>query len=329
MSWFKVDDTAHTHPKLRGAGTAAIGLWTLGGSYAAQYLTDGMVHAHFVKTTATAPQLARLVKAGLWHPAGHGCARCPQPDSGDYVIHDYLVYNPSREKVTTERERAAEKKRKQRSGSESRPNRGGNERDSGPNRDGIEDDSRTKETRFSDEFAGQEDVSPADSLGTSRARVNPTRPDPPSPTETGEQASYGGELARIGDRPRIPAASQPLVEALTANGMVVGWDLKPGEWFLIEALIARCGIPALVASAAASWHGSRTRPRAGRYFLPGWRSLPDVPAGTPDGPIDRLPAHQGGEVLALGKSRQQQDTDDWADRALARAKARDAQGGTA
>jgi hypothetical protein len=323
MSWFKVDDTAHTHPKLRGAGTAAIGLWTLGGSYAAQYLTDGTVHAHFVKTTATAPQLAKLVKAGLWHPAGHGCPRCPQPADGDYVIHDYLIYNPRRTKVIAERERAAEKKRKQRSGGaddmDPDVNRRGNEDDSSSNRGRLHDASEGKTSTIrdgiSDANPGQSDVSPVDSLGT-RARAV-TRPDPsvlPTEEQTEETASYASETAHIGDRPRIPTASQPLVEALTAGGLVVGWDLKPAEWFLVEALIRRCGIPALVVSARGSWEGARAQPRSARYFLPAWRALPDIATAT-------LPAAVG-DVVPLTKPRGQQETDDLFDRAMTRARSR-------
>ncbi|MFE6903824.1 mucin-2 [Streptomyces sp. NPDC057717] len=302
MSWFKVDDTAHSHPKLRGAGAAAIGLWTLGGSYAAQYLTDGMVHAHFVKTTATAPQLARLVRAGLWHPAGHDCRRCPQPAPGDYLIHDYLVYNPSRAKVTAERERAAEKKRKQRSGGAgetgSDANRSGFARDSETNRDGIEDDSRTKKFGSSDVDAGQSDSSPGDSLGT-RARAV-TRPDPsvlPEEEQTEKTASYAREPVSIGDRPRIPDASRPLVEKITAQGMVVGWDLSANEWLLIDALIRRCGIDALVVSAAGSWQGAHKQPRSGRYFLPAWRQIPDVPTAAE--PNDNTLPAAVGQVLPL------------------------------
>lgn len=283
MSWFKVDDTAHTHPKLRGAGTAAIGLWTLGGSYAAQYLTDGMVHAHFAKTNATASQLAKLVKAGLWHPAGHDCLRCPQPADGDYFIHDYLEYNPSRAKVVAERERAAEKKRKQRAGGgngpDPEPNRSENAADPEPNREGNEDESKKKSGRFSGVDAGQSDMSPGDSPVTSRARVNPTRPDPvvlPLEEQQEETASYAREPARIGDRPRIPDACLPLVKALTADDMVVGWDLQPSDWFLIEALIKRCGVRALVISARGSWQGARSQPRSATYFIPAWRDVPDA-----------------------------------------------------
>ncbi|MDR3036158.1 MAG: mucin-2 [Kitasatospora sp.] len=302
MSWFKVDDTAHTHPKLRGAGTAAIGLWTLGGSYAAQYLTDGIVHAHFVKTTATAPQLARLVKAGLWHPVDHGCPRCPQPARGDFVIHDYLIYNPSRAKVIADRERAAEKKRKQRSGGPGEARSGGNPsgiaHESETNRDGIEDDSRPKKSGFSDVNAGQRDSSPGDSLGT-RARAV-TRPDPsvlPEEEQTEETASYAREPIAIGDRPRIPDAARPLIEKLTAQGMVVGWDLKDTEWLLIDALIRRCGIDALVVSASGSWQGAHRQPRSGRYFLPAWRQIPDAPTAA-EPASSTLPAAVG-QVLPL------------------------------
>ncbi|MCX4543824.1 mucin-2 [Streptomyces sp. NBC_01565] len=310
MSWFKVDDTAHSHRKLRSAGAAAIGLWTLGGSYAGQYLTDGIVHAHFVKTTGTPPQVARLVKAGLWHPAGHTCtgSRCRvQPDEGDFLMHDYLEYNRSRAQVLAERDRAAEKKRKQRAAG---ANPDGIESDSSSNRDGIEEESTPNEPYINpvknQESAGQGDLSPGDSLGTSRARVNPTRPDPsvPSPTEKEQTQKPAGyeEPARIGDRPRIPINCQPLVAALQREQLYVGWDLKPTDWFVIEALIKRCGISALVVSARGSWQGAKTQPRSGTYFLPAWRQMSDTfeePAGEmPD--QGALPAAVGAEVIQYG-----------------------------
>lgn len=107
---------------------------------------------------------------------------------------------------------------------------------------------------------------------------------------------------RTDDRPRIPATCQPLVDALFAEQLVVGWDLEPAEWFLVEALIKRCGIPALVISARASWQGARTTPRTGRYFFPGWRGIPDAPATTPaQYGAHTLPAvaGTGGNVLRL------------------------------
>jgi hypothetical protein len=118
---------------------------------------------------------------------------------------------------------------------------------------------------------------------------------PPLEEQKAEKTASYEEPARIGDRPRIPEASQPLVDAITAAGMPVGWDIKPSEWFLIEALIKRCGIPALVISAKGSWQGAARQPRSGRYFIPAWRSLSDAPAET--GPV-YLPAAVG-EVTHL------------------------------
>lgn len=45
MPWFKVDDQLHSHPKPRRASLAALGLWTLSGSYSMAYKLDGS-HPH-------------------------------------------------------------------------------------------------------------------------------------------------------------------------------------------------------------------------------------------------------------------------------------------
>lgn len=99
-----------------------------------------------------------------------------------------------------------------------------------------------------------------------------------------QQASQDSGVVHIGDRPRIPINCQPLVDALSNARMVVGWDLETADWFLVEALIKRCTIPVLVEHAAGMWEGSRTRVRSGSYFLPGWRSLPDVTDQQPTSP---------------------------------------------
>ncbi|MFE1321647.1 hypothetical protein [Kitasatospora phosalacinea] len=118
----------------------------------------------------------------------------------------------------------------------------------------------------------------------------------------------------IGPQPRIPANCRPLVDALTNSQMAVGWDLPAGDWLLIEALIVRCGIPMLVDHARGQWQSARSRPRGGSYFIPGWRSLPSAPAAD-------TPTY----TAASPVSRQQQETDSWFDRQMARAKASDEQ----
>ncbi|MFJ7417942.1 mucin-2 [Streptomyces uncialis] len=325
MPHFAVDESAHAHRKVVRAGNAAFGLWVRLGSYACDHLTDGVIPGEIAAMYGTAPQLRKLTAVGLIHDSGHPCGRCAQPEPGDYVLHDYLVGNSSRQQVAKAREKAAEKKRRQRSATDSAKNREGIEDDSRSNREHFDDESLPKKSAFPEQSAGQSDVSPGDVQGTrARARPNPP-PNPPSPpTEVkGKTASYARESdpQHIGDRPRIPAASRPLVDALTATGLIVGWDLTAGEWLLLEALITRCGIPALTVSARASWQGARQQPRSGRYFLPAWRQLPDAPAGTPGAEL--TPASTvGTNVLPLAKGRQQQETDDQFDRAMARARAR-------
>jgi hypothetical protein len=98
VTWVKVCDTLHSHPKAVDAGLEAMGHWVLALSHCGAYLTDGHVKR------AAAARLAGdrldtvagdLVRAGLWepHPSGDG-----------WQIHDYLKYNPSRAEVLAERD---------------------------------------------------------------------------------------------------------------------------------------------------------------------------------------------------------------------------------
>ncbi|WP_432160745.1 hypothetical protein [Streptomyces sp. NRRL F-5630] len=119
MSWFAVDDSAHSHPKVVAAGNAALGLWLRCGTYAAQHLTDGIVPGAVARMYGSKTQITKLVAADLWHERGHTCThpKCVQPGPDEYAIHDYLEYNPSRAQVQGRKEREAEKKRRQRAGS--------------------------------------------------------------------------------------------------------------------------------------------------------------------------------------------------------------------
>lgn len=97
MTWFKVDDQLHSHPKPEEARLEAIGLWVLGGSYCAAYLTDGFISVDRVRRIAGSrgAELAkRLVKARLWDPA-----------DGGWQYHDWATYQPTKAEVLAERER--------------------------------------------------------------------------------------------------------------------------------------------------------------------------------------------------------------------------------
>lgn len=107
MSWFKVDDQLHAHPKILAIPIrdryAALGLWVVAGSYASAYLTDGHVPAALVDDTGTRRQAETLVKAGLWQV---------EPDG--YRFHDWKEYQPLAAEVEAERAQARARKRRQR-----------------------------------------------------------------------------------------------------------------------------------------------------------------------------------------------------------------------
>ncbi|MFB8415416.1 mucin-2 [Streptomyces albidoflavus] len=294
MTWFKVDDTAHTHPKLLKAGNAALGLWLRAGAYAAQHLTEGVIPGVVAQLYGTAPQARKLVASGLWHAHGHGCGRCPQPAAGDYVIHDFLIYNPTRARVEQERSAAAERQKRARERAAEQRNQERNPSDPPLNRPRIDNDPRPEnrepsanQIEFPEDIAGQNGASQRDGEEPSRfPRPDPSRPAVP-PAEV-QRASYGST-------PAVPENLRPLRDALTAAGVVVEWSLAEADWFRLEGIVKRTAVPALVEHAREQWRRARSRPRSVRYFLPGWTALPPVPAGGPTTP--------GADVIPLDTAR--------------------------
>ena len=104
MTWFKVDDGLSMHRKTMEAGNAAMGAWVRMGSYSAQHELDGQVPKRIAETLAKPAEIQALMRAGFLKRDG----------LGDYVLHDFLVYNPSRADLQKDRKRWAEKKRGQR-----------------------------------------------------------------------------------------------------------------------------------------------------------------------------------------------------------------------
>ncbi|QKN87684.1 hypothetical protein SEA_CUMBERBATCH_42 [Streptomyces phage Cumberbatch] len=214
MTWFKVDDTAHMHPKLIKAGNAALGLWLRAGSYAAQHLTEGVIPGVVVQLYGTAPQARKLIAAGLWHEHGHTCPhpKCKQPAPGDYYVHDFLIYNPSRKLVEDGRAKAAERQARGRARqAEQRETR--NESPSKSNSFAGETSAEKSESlsdrdAFQDEPAGQEGLSHRDGADPSRW----SRPDPSRST------SYGGT------NPPTPQGEQE-----PATALLTGWWARYGR----------------------------------------------------------------------------------------------------
>lgn len=108
MTWFRIDDTWGTHPKVQACTPKARLLWIYGGLYCAQHLTDGSIPKTSMSMLAGAASVpakvaTELVDVGLWI------------DHGDrYEVHDFLTYQPTRERVTNERAAAAARQQRAR-----------------------------------------------------------------------------------------------------------------------------------------------------------------------------------------------------------------------
>lgn len=96
----RINDDFHSHPKVRAAGNAAIGLWARSLSFAGCYLTDGHVPMLDALALGRRQDAAALVSAGLWIPNGDG-----------FVIHQFLEWNPTAEEVRARRSDTAESRR--------------------------------------------------------------------------------------------------------------------------------------------------------------------------------------------------------------------------
>lgn len=108
MPWAKFDDRYPWHRKIRGLSDAAFRMDVSAVCWCAENLTDGVIEPAFLSLVSDVRNprkaAAELVKAGRWHGDDHECEVCPPVEAGAHVIHDYLVYNPTREKVEKDRE---------------------------------------------------------------------------------------------------------------------------------------------------------------------------------------------------------------------------------
>lgn len=107
MTWAKLDDKFHSHPKVRRAwneSRASIGLHAFALAYAGQYETDGAIPGWFVEGVIPDERdrqcaVDALTRAGMWEVVGDG-----------FLIHDYLDFNPSKKELADKRERDRQRK---------------------------------------------------------------------------------------------------------------------------------------------------------------------------------------------------------------------------
>lgn len=104
MPWFKVDDKLHDHRKARQAGSSAMGLWVLAGSWAADNTMDGFVPESVCsRWDSRFRRLAeRLVEVGLWETG-------ELDGEAGWWFHDWKHMQPSKDEVLGKREQARER----------------------------------------------------------------------------------------------------------------------------------------------------------------------------------------------------------------------------
>jgi hypothetical protein len=104
MPWVRLDDQFPDHPKIDQAGPLAGWLYVCGLAYCNRQLTDGFIPKATMPRLSTVPAPAKhaaaLVAAGLWDAV-----------EGGWQVHDYLDFQPAREKVLAERAANAERQR--------------------------------------------------------------------------------------------------------------------------------------------------------------------------------------------------------------------------
>lgn len=109
MSWFRIDDKFHHHPKVVAAGNAAIGLFVRLGSWSAEHLSDGVVPDDVARSMGTRKDLRFLLTPSTL--SGPLVVKV----EGGILIPDFLEFNPSRESVLAERAATADRVRRYRS----------------------------------------------------------------------------------------------------------------------------------------------------------------------------------------------------------------------
>lgn len=315
MAWFALDDGFDTHPKVRKAGNAAVGLFVRLGVHATKHLTEGHLDGDIVRDYGTAATIRKLIAVGMLHESGHGCLRCPQPTEGNFVIHDYLDYNKSRAQIEAAREAA--RKRQNRGRETARANR--NARDSErilssnsrQNGADLTSNCGQNEPLFEDEPAGHDDLSRRDTH--EGATVVPS---PPLPSQNYNGADLGGESTGSTARAAEPDGLTPIdIDGFTLTDGLRRWAHRDGYATLVDLDYETAQFLDHFrgnGQRRPNWHTEWQKwiRRAHKWATERGRNLP---------------ARAGGAVIPFtGRQQaQQSETDAWFDRAMERARARD------
>lgn len=321
MPWVRLDDRFPSHRKVALLSDRAFRLHVSALCWSSENLTEGKILDTELRVIAHVRGLKAAAKEledrQLWDRV-----------DGGWMIHDFLVYNPDRAKVQAEREanaarqqawrdrKKAEKEAKAAAEKAARnaarngvtgeaSKRSDNRNATGTRHDG---DTNARENYLANQSSSQ--------VSAFRNAVNNGTPSPaPAPNPS---TSYGSTGAAAGERASgLPDQLTDLKRGIAAAGLQgIAWDLRESGQEYTRQAMARVGVPAMVAFAVNSAR-LKGQPAGASAWVQGWRSLEATPE--PQDGVAYLPAVAGG-FPSVG--RQQQETNDQFDRAMARAEAR-------
>lgn len=137
MPYLNIDDGMDEHPKIEFLSDAAFRLHMRAMLYCARRQTDGFVPLAKVRKLIENADIvaAELVDAGVWHDLGDGCTDRECVDArtchrrgrgGQYIVHDYLQWNHSKDWWERRRKDQAERKARSRERLQSQQEHGPN-----------------------------------------------------------------------------------------------------------------------------------------------------------------------------------------------------------
>lgn len=150
MTWIKLDDKAPRHPKIASLSDRSFRWWVKGLCYASEFLTNGVLHPIFWKEV---PKQSRAELNGnhLWDWS-----------DPNFVIHDYLSHQSSREDVEAEKQRSREKVAAFRERRKAERSQGGNQSVTGNGNQSVTGNSVTTGNRLVTDPENREQIQRSD-----------------------------------------------------------------------------------------------------------------------------------------------------------------------
>lgn len=107
MGWARMDDGYMDHPKIMDAGPWAELLDRRAIEHCAKYETDGLVSKSGLRRISRdIPKVPQRVLSLI------ECGRWSLNETGGWLVHDFLEFNPSKEEKQTQREQGRERQRR-------------------------------------------------------------------------------------------------------------------------------------------------------------------------------------------------------------------------